>query len=179
VDYYLWLIQPFTEQAAMFARHSDRRTRSAFFWPKLTGHWDAARLGIIMKSQGNVYLQTKLNVLTWRHAAIGISRMHLKCGGFKRDYGLDNPIVDEQAAHGTWVAGTVYARGLKEAPGVIEAKRIRFRAISLEWHKLLGFQAPRGQKRRYSQLGESDKAVSVQQRRRKYITIDFSDDDRF
>lgn len=162
----------------MFARRSDSRFRPAFFWPKMKGHWDAARLGAIMKSQGEIYLQTKLNVLTWRHAAIGISRMHLKCGGFKRDYGRDDPIVDEQAAHGTWVAGTVYARGLKEAPGVIEVKRIRFREISSEWHKLLGLNTPRDQKRKYSQLGESEKASFARQRRCEYINIDFSDDER-
>jgi hypothetical protein len=73
VVYYLWLIQPFTEQADMFARQSDSRIRSAFFWPKMRGHWDAARLGVILKSQGEAHLQTKLNVLSWRHAAIGIS----------------------------------------------------------------------------------------------------------
>ncbi|KAJ6111298.1 hypothetical protein N7486_003533 [Penicillium sp. IBT 16267x] len=177
VVYYLWLIQPFTEQADMFARQSDSRIRSAFFWPKMRGHWDAARLGVIMKSQGEAHLQTKLNVLNWRHAAIGISRVHLKCGGFKRDYGPDDPVVDEQAAHGSWIAGTVYARGLQEAPGVIEAKRIRYRAISSEWHKLLEFDAPRCPKRRYSQLGDSDKALSAQKRRREYITINYSEDE--
>lgn len=130
VVYYLWLIQPFTEQADMFARQSDSRIRSAFFWPKMRGHWDAARLGLVMKSQGEAHLQTKLNVLNWRHAAIGISRVHLKCGGFKRDYGPDDPVVDEQAVHGSWTAGTIYARGLKEAPGVIEAKRTRYRVFS-------------------------------------------------
>ena len=129
-----------------------------------------------MRSQGEAYLQTKLNVLTWRHAAIGISRIHLKCGGFRRDYGPDDPIVDEQAAHGSWVAGTVYARGLKEAPGAIEAKRIRFRGISLEWHKLLGFEAPVAPKRRYIHLGNSEEE-GPRKRRREYITIDMSDDE--
>lgn len=177
VVYYLWLIQPFTEQADMFARQSDSRIRSAFFWPKMRGHWDAARLGVIMKSQGEEHLQTKLNVLNWRHAAIGISRVHLKCGGFKRDYGPDDPVVDEQAAHGSWTAGTVYARGLQEAPGVIEAKRIRYRAISSEWHKLLGFDEPRCPKRRYSQLGDSDNALSARKRHREYIHIDYSENE--
>lgn len=176
VVYYLWLIQPFTEQADMFARQSDRRTRSAFFWPKMREHWDAARLGVVMRSQGEAYLQTKLNVLTWRHAAIGISRVHLKCGGFRRDYGPDDPTVDEQAAHGSWVAGTVYARGLKEAPGVIEAKRIRFREISLEWHKFLGFKAPVARKRRYSQLRNGGEE-QARKRRQEYITINMSDDE--
>lgn len=171
VVYYLWLIQPFTETASMFARGTDRRVRSPFFWPRDKGHWDAARLGALLKQEGETHLNTKLNVISWRHAAIGISRMHLKCGGFKRDYGADDPAVDEQAAHGSWVAGTVYARGIKEAPGIIESKRMRYRAISLEWHKFLGFQAPVTRKRRYSQLSGSSEGDRQQKRDHKYITI--------
>ena len=38
VVYYLWLIQPFTEQASIFARGSNARVRSPFFWPKEQGH---------------------------------------------------------------------------------------------------------------------------------------------
>lgn len=116
-------------------------------------------------------------MLSWRHAAIGISRVHLKCGGFKRDYGADDPVVDEQAAHGSWVAGTVYARGIKEAPGAIESKRMRYREISLEWHKFLGFQAPVMRKRRYSQLRGSSEGDRQQKRNREYITIILSDDE--
>lgn len=75
VVYYLWLIHPFTEQAGMFARGGDSRVRSPFFWPKEKSHWDAARLGVIMKKEAEIRLHTKLNVLTWRHAAIGIYPM--------------------------------------------------------------------------------------------------------
>jgi hypothetical protein len=71
----------------------------------------------------------------------------------------------------------MYARGLKEAPGVIEGKRIRYRTISTEWHKLLGFNVPGGRKRRYSQLGDSEKAKFAEKRRREYITIDYSEDE--
>ncbi|KAJ5557941.1 hypothetical protein N7513_003527 [Penicillium frequentans] len=176
VVYYLWLIQPFTETASMFARGSDHRIRSPFFWPCDKGHWDASRLSACLKREGEIHLNTKLNVLSWRHAAIGISRVHLKCGGFKRDYGADDPVVDEQAAHGSWVAGTVYARGLQEAPGVIESKRMRYRAISLEWHRFLGFEAPRMLKRRYSQLENGQKSSALKTGP-EYITIYFSDDE--
>ncbi|KAJ5630186.1 uncharacterized protein N7484_010286 [Penicillium longicatenatum] len=102
--------------------------------------------------------------------------VHLKCGGFRRDYGLDDPTVDKQAAHGSWVAGTVYARGLKEAPGAIEGKRMRFRGISLEWHKFLGFEAPVARKRRYSQIGNGDEEQAWKHRQ-EYITIAISDDE--
>ena len=169
--YYLWLIRPFSEQARMFASDGSSCVRSAFLWPAQRGHWEATRLGTVLRKQGEAYLHTKLNVLSWRHVAVGISRVHLKCGGFKRDYGGDDPILDEQAAHGSWVAGTAYARGLQEAPGVIESKRARYRAISREWHRFLGFEEPAARKRRYSQLDEDSR------RRREYVSIDFSDSD--
>ena len=112
-------------------------------------------------------------MLTWRHAAIGISRMHLKCGGFKQDYGAEDPIVDQQAAHGSWVAGTLYARGIKEAPGVIESKRVRYRAISREWHSFLGFEEPRSRKR----AGPHEDDAYRRKRAREYITLEVSEDE--
>ncbi|RJE16429.1 hypothetical protein PHISCL_11234, partial [Aspergillus sclerotialis] len=70
------------------------------------------------------------------------------CGGFKRDYASDEGLVHEQASHGNWVAGTVYARGLQEAPGQIESRRRQYRAISREWHGFLGFETDLGPKKR-------------------------------
>lgn len=178
IVYYLWLILPFTETADMLARGSDRRIRSAFLWPREAGHWDAARLGVILKQEAHTHLKTKLNVVSWRHAAIGISRMHLKnCGGFKRDYGADDQGADQQAAHGSWAAGTIYARGLQEAPGVIESRRVRFRAVSREWHGFLGFEPPaRPWKRGYSEV-ESEPAEVPRKRAREYMTIELSDEE--
>lgn len=43
-------------------------------------------------------------------------------------------------AHTSGIAGTIYARELKEAPGVVEGKRAAFRRISQEWHLFLGFK---------------------------------------
>lgn len=59
-----------------------------------------------------MHLGTTLNIMTYRHIAITISRQHLKCGGFKRDYRMDKKLADKQATHGSWITGTVYARGL-------------------------------------------------------------------
>lgn len=73
-----------------------------------------------------------MNISLYRHAAIAISRVHLRCGGFKRDYGVESNFSDEQAGHTSWPAGTTYARGLQEAPGHIEARRTQYRAISRE-----------------------------------------------
>jgi hypothetical protein len=171
--YYLWLIQPFTETLDMLTHERDRRVRSPFLWPQGNGPWDATRLGHILRQQAQIHLHRKLTVLSWRHAAIGISRMHLSCGGFKRDFGADNEVMDQQASHTSWVAGTVYARGLNEAPGVIESRRIRYRAISSEWHSFLGFEGSVSRKRAHYNTDDS----RPPKRAREYITIEISDDE--
>jgi hypothetical protein len=89
-----------------------------------------------------------LSILIYRHIAIVISRQHLPSGGFKKDYGVDKKIADEQATHGTWVAGTVYARGLQEAPRHIKMRSIEYRAVSREWHSFLGFRVYLGVRKR-------------------------------
>jgi hypothetical protein len=62
-----------------------------------------------------------------------MSRKHLQCGGFTRDYGLeDTGYADTQATHNSWTAGAIYARGLEEVLGYIEARRSEYRKISKE-----------------------------------------------
>jgi hypothetical protein len=60
-------------------------------------------------------------------------------GKFKKDFGLETKdLVEEQSDHGTPIARAVYAWGLEEALGHIESKRAEYRAVSEEWHALLG-----------------------------------------
>jgi hypothetical protein len=114
----------------------------------------------------------KLNILSYHHAAIAISRVHLKCGGFKRDYGsTDDAAFNEQASHGSWIAGTVYARGLQEAPGHVEARWRQYRAISREWHGFLGFEAYLGPRKRAWQQDQD-----MGPAKRPCITIDMDQD---
>ena len=79
---------------------------------------------------------------TYRHVAIAISRRHLAQGGFKRDYDVEESATDGQTAHTSWTAGRLYARGIEEAPGHVEARRAGFRMVSRSWHKFLGFSDP-------------------------------------
>ncbi|EDN09845.1 predicted protein [Histoplasma mississippiense (nom. inval.)] len=115
---------------------------------------------------------TKLNVIPWRHAAIAISRMHLSCGGFKREYEADDAAVDQQAGHGSWAAGTVYARGLQEAPGHIEERRVRYQAVSREWHEFLGFNPGVRKRARNMEKSVSRKA---QKQQPSYVTVEIDD----
>ena len=77
-----------------------------------------------------------------------MSRVHLRCGAFKRDYGVESSSKDLQSAHGSWTAGTTCARGLEEAAGHVEVGRAEYRAVSREWHEFLGFRLSDGTKKR-------------------------------
>lgn len=173
VVYYLWLILPFCQAVRRLAQ-GYRGADSPYLWPAAgEGMWESDRLRKVLQQEAQLHLGTKLNILSYRHAAIAISRVHLKCGGFKRDYsGIDNAAFDEQASHRSWTAGTVYARGLQEAPGHIEARRRQYRAVSREWHGFLGFEVSLGPRKRAWQ----DDNVDASPAKRPCITIDMDQD---
>ncbi|KIW99753.1 uncharacterized protein Z518_11166, partial [Rhinocladiella mackenziei CBS 650.93] len=78
-------------------------------------------------AEARTHLRTAVTVNSYRHAAVAMSRVHLRCGGFKKDYGLEEKGVDHQTTHTSWTAGTIYARGFEDAPGFVEARRAEFR----------------------------------------------------
>jgi hypothetical protein len=75
------------------------------------------RLTNVLAQQFRQYLKNEANILLWRHAAIAISRRHLRQAKFRKDY----------------------ARGIEEAPGHVASARADYRQISREWHTFLGF----------------------------------------
>jgi hypothetical protein len=40
-----------------------------------------------------------VNISVYRYLVVAISRKHLTCGGFKRDYGIEESVADRQGAH--------------------------------------------------------------------------------
>jgi hypothetical protein len=68
------------------------------------------------------------NIPVYRHLAIAISRKHLVGSGFKRDYCPEN--LDIQATHTPWTTGRIYARGLEEVAGHVQARRAKYWKIS-------------------------------------------------
>jgi hypothetical protein len=101
-----------------------------------------------MKRETSKICRKPLTLSTYRHVAIAISRRHLIQGGFKRDYDVEEQASDVQTTHTSWMAGRLYARGLEEAPGHVEARRAEFRMVSRRWHKFLGFSDPTLTKKR-------------------------------
>jgi hypothetical protein len=84
-----------------------------------------------MMYQFNLGFVCVMNVSTWRHIAIAISRKHLSEKGFKRDY--DDPVqqkADHQAGHSSLIAGNVYARLMSAAPGHVQSAQIAYRDVS-------------------------------------------------
>ncbi|KAG2001179.1 hypothetical protein GB937_010416, partial [Aspergillus fischeri] len=158
VVYYLWLVLPLCQSLRKLV-YGQKAAPSPFLWPATMrdrkgrkkeeeGSWGSDQLRKVLQREAQTHLRTKMHILSYRHAAIAISRVHLKCGGFKRDYGTDDAAFNEQASHGSWIAGTVYARGLQEAPGHVEARGRQYRAISREWNGFLGFDTYLGRRKR-------------------------------
>jgi len=165
VIYYLWLVLPFVQKLTLLTaqgslcvlsvRDQQAQTKpsalSSSLWPEGRGAWPSSCLTKIMKRETSKICRTPLTLSTYRHIAIGISRRHLTQEGFKRDYDVEEQASDVQTTHTSWTADRLYARGLEEAPGHVEARRAGFRMVSRGWHKFLGFSDPTLTKKRVLQ----------------------------
>lgn len=161
VVYYLWLIRPFTEKLQLLAL-GEKTSPSPYLWAKGKTCWDSSRLTNVLKEEAKRYLKTELSIGIYRHVAIAISKEKLAGGGFKRDYGLEENGADNQATHASWTAGTVYARGLEEAPGHVKARQAEYRAVSQEWHDFLGFPTyTSNRKRPLGEIENKSKSMST------------------
>jgi hypothetical protein len=146
--YYLWLILPFKKQLETLALLQNQE-KSSFLWSHGEGTWTSQKLSDVLRRETAPMFKAGMTISTYRHVAIALSRRHLKGGGFRRDYGIEEKSSDRQTTHNSWTAGRLYARGLEDAPGFVEARRSEFRAISREWHSFLGFSVCLGAQKRY------------------------------
>ena len=144
--YYLWLVAPFCRQLQLLNDVESLESQyppaqSSLLWGKSNDKpWKTDRLTEIMSREFRQGLGCSMNVNTWRHIAIAVSRKHLSDKGFKRDY--DDQIqvkADHQAGHSSLIAGNVYGRLISAAPGHVQSAQIAYRDISRKWHKCLGF----------------------------------------
>lgn len=138
--YYMWIVHPFLRELDLLVP-SQKPTATCFLWPDGEGTWDSQRLSKVLKRETAGACRAPMTIPTYRHVAIAFSRRHLKEGGFKRDYDIGDQASDLQTTHTSWTAGRLYARGLEEVPGHVEARRSAFRSVSREWHEFLGFTA--------------------------------------
>jgi DEAD/DEAH box helicase len=151
---YLWLVLPLIERLESF--YCSSYELSAFLWPGpprecLISTWDSHHVRRALQEESRIGLGQALNIQSYRHLAIGISRRFLSPGHHFSDEERteeaiprteeegEQEVLDQQAAHSSYVAGAIYARGLTERPGEIWSQRQRFRRISVQWHGFLGF----------------------------------------
>jgi hypothetical protein len=147
---YLWLILPFQRALEQMLRPENGISHE--MWPPdMQGiKWNSNRFTHALQQETEVGLGCRLNIQTYRHVAIAISRKYLKTrsafignngdGGSEKDEpGSLDTIYEEQAGHTAWTGETVYARLIGELTGTTASKRQRFQRSSMEWHAFLGF----------------------------------------
>ncbi|KAF4417412.1 hypothetical protein CFRS1_v015953 [Colletotrichum fructicola] len=146
--------------------------------------WTSDKARRIMQQHSERLIGSKINISGWRQMAVAIANRYLN-EAFGRaddknndnndndddDVGVEDSALDLQAGHGTHVAGMIYGRLYQEAPFGTAALRDRFRAVSRQWHRLLGFGAEdRGggapTKRRRTATTAADEEFEGQRRRR-------------
>lgn len=157
VVYYIWLILPFIRKLWLLQSRQNYPAKggrlgwqeliitdcsSSLLWPKGTEAWSSSRLTNVLRQETGWLCKASLTISTYRHVAIALSRRFLSGDGFKRDYDVEESASNQQAANTRWTAGRLYARGLEEAAGHVEARRAGFRAVSRGWHAFLGFSQP-------------------------------------
>jgi RecQ family ATP-dependent DNA helicase len=90
------------------------------------------------------WIGVKLNISSWRHIAIAISRRYCRDPFQSEDHELEEDSMDDdlwdlQTGHGTHTAGMVYARELMEGNNMVVGRREKFRRVSQEWHRFWQF----------------------------------------
>lgn len=175
--YYLWLVLPFCRQLQLVASPAKLGftdvwlppVESSLLWGSSHGKpWPTDRLSDVLARQFDVGLACPMNVSTWRHIAIAISRKCLSEKGFKRDYDdHTQQKADHQAGHSSLIAGNVYGRLISAAPGHVQSAQIAYRDISRKWHKCVGFGVFLPPKTEHTEFSRAENVLLYGQRKRK------------
>jgi superfamily II DNA helicase RecQ len=150
VVWYLWLVLPFVQR--MQAMLWEQGTVSDHLWSADADgrKWTTERMKHELQRVSEAGLGQSINIAAYRQIAIAISRRWIRRGiseatdeqGDDGEWLQEDPsgdIADEQATHSPHVAGAVYARETQELAGATASRRQQFRAISIDWHRFLGF----------------------------------------
>ncbi|KAI3572600.1 P-loop containing nucleoside triphosphate hydrolase protein [Fusarium oxysporum f. sp. albedinis] len=122
-------------------------------------HWTSPRLSRSIRRLSALSCGQKLNISSWRHISTAIGRRYFRNAstahtrllhevdsdnsGSESDSDEDSP-YDLQAGHGSKTAGLIYGRLVTEGAFETNERRVNFRYISEEWHRLLGFPSAMG-----------------------------------
>jgi superfamily II DNA helicase RecQ len=173
--HYLWLILPFWQ--FMKGSSMESREKSLYLWSKdlvfplnktvdPNDLWDTTKLSRVLNDMTKTCMGIEVNVSSWRHIAIAISRRFLKRGftdptdddddndDENEDVGTFeevvngrrgnniptinvNSVYDLQASHSVRVANSTYGR-LITGPNETPKNMVdAYHLVSIEWHRLL------------------------------------------
>lgn len=158
---YLWLVLPFQVLLESHKEGFGRKSRelsdkgiSDHLWPTEEDgrRWTPARMTRILRQETAKGLGQRIGLQEYRQIAIAMGRRYLK-GNLEHDDDDDEDeewdednfdrrlagVMDKQAAHGTHIAGMVYARLIREMSGSIAEVRKGYKAASIMWHAFLRF----------------------------------------
>jgi superfamily II DNA helicase RecQ len=143
------------EEEDISRRPQRRRTRAKVRSPGPGPHWTSARMTRILRRMSVKGCKKGFTISSWRHLSIAITRRYFRngttahtalIGEADEGYGSDSDSEveqdspwDAQACHGSLTAGLVYGRLITEGCFETNERRVNFRFISEEWHRLLGF----------------------------------------
>ena len=152
VVWYLWLALPFIERIQALVWQED--VVSDYMWPAdAEGRkWTTDRMKRELQQVSQKTLGQSISVAAYREIAIAISRQWVRGdSAFQRDSEdesieaqverMDGDAADEQATHSPHIAGLIYARDVMELVGSSVDRRRRFRKVSEDWHRFLGFES--------------------------------------
>ncbi|KAL6407509.1 uncharacterized protein AUP68_10341 [Ilyonectria robusta] len=118
-------------------------------------HWTSIRMTRILRRISRPGCEKGITISSWRHLAIAFTRRYFRnantahsalireadkgYGSSSDDEGDEDSPWDIQAGHRSLIAGLVYGRLITEGCFETNERRVNFRFISQEWHRLLGF----------------------------------------
>ncbi|MCJ1279694.1 hypothetical protein MMC21_007518 [Puttea exsequens] len=117
---YLVLVRPFEDHLAQLLHYNPGRLRSAFLWPKRDGTpWETAQISDFLASETTAILgrQARLNISSYRHVAIAISREFIPKG----------------TAHGGHTAEGGYGQLATQGGGQLRSTQERYEQVSRAW----------------------------------------------
>ena len=156
--YYLWLVLPFAEQLQVYYSNAFQIPSHLWCQDPSGRVWHSDRIRRALEDLTLHWLGHMVNLQTYRHLVIGISRRYLSSNiqsfydkkSLDRAVFADEDIIDQQAAHSSRIAASIYARGLQEQSQITHQHRQYFRSTSIAWHKFLGFTLPHNSQTSFS-----------------------------
>lgn len=130
--------------------HNDSKKRRKL--PGAGPHWTPARMSRIVVRESSRGCGQAINISAWRHAAVAFTRRYFRLMDSAHVHlldelrdddsaseGEDDSPWDAQTGHGSKMAGNIYGRLITEGAFETHERRVNFRVISEEWHRLFGF----------------------------------------